>query len=82
MVKIKKKLAAYTETTPKFSGEVELDESYFGGRYKNDKKGIGIPNKVPLSIYKIGAIFNRNGKVYTQIIKNTSKREIMPNCTK
>ncbi len=73
VLKIRKKLAAYCETTSKFSGEVELDESYFGGRYKNDKRGRGTPNKVP-----VFGILKRNGKVYTQVIKNASKREIMP----
>ncbi len=72
-IKIRKKLATHSETISKFNGEVELDESYFGGRYKNDKRGRGTPNKVP-----VFGILKRNGKVYTQVIKNASKREIMP----
>ena len=65
--------------TPFFSGEIELDESYFGGprkkRHAGDrrKRGRGAENKVP-----VFGVLKRNGKVYTQIIKNASKQELLP----
>jgi len=66
-------------STPRFSGEVELDESYFGGprkkRHAQDsrKRGRGAENKVP-----VFGILKRDGRVYTQVIKNASKQELLP----
>jgi transposase len=65
--------------TKKLSGEIELDESYFGGPRKKlhakDRRtrGRGAENKVP-----VFGVLKRDGKVYTQIIKNASKQELMP----
>jgi transposase len=65
--------------TPFFSGEVELDESYFGGPRKKKhagdrrKRGRGAENKVP-----VFGVLKRDGKVYVQIIKNASKQELLP----
>ena len=71
----------YLETSPtkKLSGEIELDESYFGGprkkRHAEDrrKRGRGAENKVP-----VFGVLKRDGRVYTQVIKNASKQELMP----
>jgi len=52
-------------------GEIELDESYFG-HGRNRKRGRGT-DKIP-----VFGILKRNGRVYTQIIKNAGKRELMP----
>jgi transposase len=63
-----------------FHGEVELDESYFGGPRKKlhakdrRKRGRGAENKVPV----FGIKKREDGKVYTQIIKNASKQELLP----
>ena len=54
-----------------FRGEIELDESYFGGKGKG-RRGRGTA-KIP-----VFGILRRNGRVYTQIIRNATKREIMP----
>lgn len=68
-----------TSPTKKLSGEIELDESYFGGprkkRHAEDrrKRGRGAENKVP-----VFGVLKRDGRVYTQIIKNASKQELMP----
>lgn len=71
----REKIASYQESTSNgFSGEVELDESYFGAR--RGKKGRGT-DKIP-----VFGILKRNGKVYTQIIKNASKAQIKPIITK
>lgn len=68
-----------TSPTKKLSGEIELDESYFGGLIKKQhaedrrKRGRGAESKVPIFV-----VLKRYGKVYTQIIKNASKQELMP----
>lgn len=43
----------------KFSGEIEIDESYFGPRRIRGKRGRGAKGKIPV----IG-LLKRNGKVY------------------
>ncbi len=77
----REKIAAYQEASNGgFSGEVELDESYFGGPRKKKhakdrrKRGRGAENKVPV----FGIKKREGGKVYTQIIKNASKQELLP----
>ena len=77
----REKIAEYQEASNDgFSGEVELDESYFGGmrkkRHAEDrrKRGRGAENKVPV----FGIKKREGGKVYTQIIKNASKQELLP----
>ena len=63
-----------------FHGEVELDESYFGGPRKKHhakdrrRRGRGAENKVPV----FGIKKRDDGRVYTQIIKNASKQELLP----
>lgn len=66
------KIAVYQESVNGgFRGEIELDESYFGGKGKG-RRGRGIA-KIP-----VFGILKRNGRVYTQIIRNATKREIRP----
>lgn len=63
-----------------FHREVELDESYFGGTRKKlhakdrRKRGRGAENKVPV----FGIKKRDDGRVYTQVIKNASKQELLP----
>jgi len=57
----------------KLSGEVEIDESYFGPRRVRGKRGRGAKGKVPV----IG-LLKRGGKVYTQIVKRCKKTDLMP----
>lgn len=63
-----------------FHGEIELDESYFGGPRKKlhakdrRKRGRGSENKIPV----FGIKKREDGRVYTQIIKNASKQELLP----
>ena len=59
------------EDTP-FTGEVELDESYFGGTRKG-KRGRGAAGKVPV----FGSL-KRGGKVYTQVIPDAKSNTLMP----
>ena len=59
-----------------FDGEIELDESYFGGKRKG-KRGRGAAGKVP-----VFGLLKRNGKVYTKIISDASSATLMPIITR
>lgn len=59
------------ENTP-FSGEVELDESYFGGKRKG-QRGRGAAGKVP-----VFGILKRGDKVYTRVIPNAKSSTLLP----
>ena len=55
-----------------FGGEIEVDESYFGGKRKG-KRGRGAGGKVP-----IFGLLKRKGKVYTKIIADASSATLIP----
>jgi len=55
------------------NNEVEIDESYFGARRVRGKRGRGAKGKTP-----VVGLLKRKGNVYTQIIPNCSRRELMP----
>jgi len=68
---IRQAIAEHCERESPFSGEVELDESYFGARRVKGKRGRGARGKtIVFGIYK------RNGCVYTQLIPNCKKSSI------
>jgi len=52
---------------------IEIDESYFGPRRQRGKKGRGARKKIIVL-----GIRKRNGKVYSEIIPDASKKEILP----
>jgi len=58
--------------SPFIEGEVEVDESYFGGRRKG-KRGRGAAGKVP-----VFGLLKRGGKVYTQVIPDAKAATLMP----
>jgi len=60
------------ESEAMFGGEIEVDESYFGGRRKG-KRGRGAAGKIP-----IFGILKRGGKVYTKIIPDAASATLMP----
>ena len=60
------------QTDEVFSGEIEVDESYFGGRRKG-KRGRGAAGKVP-----VFGLLKRGGKVYTKIIAHAEADTLMP----
>ena len=60
------------ETAHIFEGEVEVDESYFGGSRKG-KRGRGAAGKVP-----VFGLLKRGGKVYTQIIPDAKQDTLVP----
>jgi transposase len=53
------------------SGEVEMDESYFGGKRKGGR-GRGAKNKIP-----VFGIIERNGKVKVEIVKDVSAETLL-----
>jgi len=55
-----------------FKGEIEVDESYFGGTRKG-KRGRGAGGKVP-----VFGLLKRGGSVYTKIIPDASSRTLIP----
>ena len=62
----------YSETVEQLDGEVEVDESYFGGARKGNR-GRGAAGKVP-----VFGLLKRNGKVYTVMIPNAKTQTLMP----
>ena len=55
-----------------FDGEVEADESYFGGHRKG-KRGRGAAGKTA-----VFGLLKRNGKVYTVAVPNTQTAALLP----
>ena len=60
------------EAAAVFSGEIEVDESYFGGKRKG-KRGRGAAGKIP-----VFGLLKRGGKVYTKIISDASSATLLP----
>jgi transposase len=60
------------ETPEVFSGEIEVDESYFGGHRKG-KRGRGAAGKVA-----VFGLLKRKGRVYVVIIPNASSQTLVP----
>lgn len=55
------------------AGEVEIDESYFGARRVRGLRGRGARGKTI-----VFGLIKRKGKVYTQVVKNCSAKELIP----
>ncbi len=86
LLRVNRKTAAYyyhrlrevivmklTEGATEFlSGDIEVDESYFGGARKG-KRGRGAAGKVP-----VFGLLKRGGKVYTKIIPDAKASTLMP----
>lgn len=71
--KIREKIAEFCADEAKFSGVVEVDESYFGAKRQRGKRGRGARGKTI-----VFGLLKREGKVHTQIVKNVSRAELMP----
>ena len=59
-----------TEDEMPFFGEIEVDESYFGGKRKG-KRGRGASGKVP-----VFGLLKRGGKVYARVIPNAKGKTL------
>ena len=66
-------MAEYCEAQSPFSGEVELDESYFGPTRIRGKRGRGAGGKTI-----VFGVFKRNGQVYTEIVPDVKKKTLLP----
>jgi len=60
-----------TEDETSFAGEIEVDESYFGGRRKG-MRGRGAAGKVP-----VFGLLKRGGKVYAKVIPDAKGKTLM-----
>jgi transposase len=60
-----------TEDETPFCGEIEVDESYFGGRRKG-KRGRGAAGKTP-----VFGLLKRGGKVYAKVIPDARGQTLM-----
>jgi transposase len=67
-----RQLIAGKQPSYELSGEIEADESYFGGKRKG-KRGRGAAGKVA-----VFGILKRGGKVYTAIIPNAKTETLLP----
>ena len=68
---IRQQIARACEQDAPLRGTVEVDESYFGPRRVKGKRGRGAGSKtIVFGIYK------RNGKVYTEIVPDATKRTL------
>ncbi len=65
---LRKRVAEFCERDSPFSGEIEVDESYFGARRVKGKRGRGASGKTP-----VFGILQRGGKVYTEIVPDCAK---------
>src|SRR3989337_310472 len=70
---IRIRLAQFCKTESPLTGEVEVDESYFGARRIKGKRGRGAYGKTI-----VFGVFKRNGKVYTEIVPDCSKATLQP----
>ena len=71
-LKIRARIAQDCERESPFaSGEVEVDESYFGARRVRGKRGRGASGKTP-----VFGLLKRNGRVYTEIVPDCSKASL------
>ncbi|MDR1145149.1 MAG: IS1595 family transposase [Verrucomicrobiales bacterium] len=71
---LRQRMATLAEQESCFTtGEIEVDESYFGARRVRGKRGRGAAGKTIVFGLK-----KRGDKVYTQIVKNCSAAELVP----
>jgi len=68
---IRLRIAEYCKQSSPLSGEVEIDESYFGARRIKGRRGRGALGKTI-----VFGIFRRNGKVYTEIVPNCARKTL------
>ncbi len=65
---IRIQIAEFCEHQSPISGEVEVDESFFGARRVRGKRGRGAAGKTI-----VFGVFKRNGSVYTEIVPDCKK---------
>ena len=71
--KLRQRISTWCEEEERMSGEIEVDESYFGARRIRGKRGRGASGKIP-----VVGLLKRGGKVYTQVVTNCSREQLLP----
>ena len=71
--KLRTRILDWCKEEGRLSGEIEVDESNFEARRIRGKRGQDASGKVPV----IG-LLKRNGKVYTRVVKNCSREQLLP----
>jgi len=77
---------------PNFVGTCEVDESYYGGQFKNLRKSVrkayreaGLAKRGRGAKYRkqpVFGIYKRNGTVHLDLVKDTGKKELIPKIKK
>ena len=71
---VRQRIAEFCEIESPFdTGEIEIDESYFGARRVRGVRGRGARGK-----HIVFGLIKRGGKVYTQVVRNCSAAELLP----
>jgi len=73
LAKVRLRISEWCEEEERMSGEIEVDESYFGARRVRGKQGRGASGKVLV----IG-LLKRKGKVFTRVVRNCSREQLLP----
>lgn len=68
---IRTRISEYCEGESPFKGDIEVDESYFGPRRVKGKTGRGAGGKTI-----VFGIFQRHGKVYTEIVPDVRRKTL------
>lgn len=71
-LRLRKIISQNIEDSSPFEGEIEVDESYFGGKRKG-KRGRGASGKTP-----VFGLLKRKGRVYTKVIHNAKAETLIP----
>ena len=69
--KLRETIVERIEDESHMSGEIEVDERYFGGVRKG-KRGRGAAGKVP-----VFGLLKRDGKVYTRMLPNARQETLL-----
>lgn len=69
--KLRSRIAEECEASSPLSGEIELDESYFGPTRVPGRRGRGAGRKII-----VFGVLKRQGKVYTQIVPNVRRKTL------
>jgi len=69
---IRQHMAQIDDEMPLY-GEVEIDETYVGGRTTGGTRGRGAPNKTI-----VFGMMQRNGQVMTKVVPNVAKKTLQP----
>lgn len=72
-LRVRERLAQECERQSPFSGEVEVDESYFGPHRVRGKRGRGASGKTI-----VFGMLKRKGQVFTQIVPDCRKASLLP----